>query len=404
LILFVLPDRIQENMPWWNCCSPSRQWRVWLVLGLLVLAAFPVRADLAKGLAAYKAGDFATAQREFRLAAEAGDATAMLSLGFLYLHGEGVPANPQEAVHWLQLAAERGLAPAQHSLALAYYEGRGVARNATIAANYFESAALQGLADAQYNLGVLYARGDGVPQDWVRARFWHEKAAEQGVTDSQLALGVMYANGQGVGKDYAEAARWLAKAAEAGNGRARRTLETGFGEPARLVTPNPTISSAAPREPTGQIAPSAPAKEALVSAPVTASPSGQAPAPMPAPSPNASTTGASRVPETATPLRRNSWRAAPDPLSPQEFQQLQARAVSGEAEGQRRLAQHYYHGISTRRNLLRAYVWAKRAGAKGDALGEAMAKGMHWELDDQLRAIAERLLASPESLKGAANR
>jgi TPR repeat protein len=343
------------------------------VLGLLTLATLSLRADLAKGLAAYKAGDFATAQREFRLAAEAGDATAMLSLGFLYLHGEGVPANPQEAVRWLQPAAERGLAPAQHSLALAYYEGRGVTRNTAVAANYFESAALQGLADAQYNLGVLYSRGDGVPQDWARARFWHQKAAEQGVTDSQLALGVMHANGQGVPQDYAEAARWFAKAAAAGNARARRTLETGFGEPAPLVvaqtSPAPAVTTVAPVSP---IAPPPP-------------PALQIPTPPKA-------TESARLAETPKAARRNLWRAVPEPISPEEFQQLQTLAVTGDAEGQRNLARHYYHGISTKRNLLRAYVWAKRAATKGDAIGDAMAKGMYWELDDELRAIAERLL------------
>jgi TPR repeat protein len=356
------------------------------MLGLLALAALPLRADLAKGLAAYKAGDFATAQREFRLAAEAGDATAMLSLGFLYLHGKGVPANPQEAVRWLQPAAERGLAPAQHSLALAYYEGRGVTRNTAVAANYFESAALQGLADAQYNLGVLYSRGDGVSQDWARARFWHQKAAEQGVTDSQLALGVMHANGQGVPQDYAEAARWFAKAAAAGNTRARRTLETGFGEPAPIVvaqTPSPAAEAAAAPVPAAPV-PAAPVP-AVAPQPLSAVP---APIPQePADSPNPA--------EIPKPARRNTWRAVPDPISPEQFQQLQTLAVTGDAEGQRNLARHYYHGVSTKRNLLRAYVWAKRAATKGDAIGDAMAKGMYWELDDELRAIAERLLRPP---------
>lgn len=346
------------------------------MLGLLALAALPLRADLAKGLAAYKAGDFATAQREFRLAAEAGDATAMLSLGFLYLHGEGVPANPQEAVRWLQPAAERGLAPAQHNLALAYYEGRGVTRNTAVAANYFESAALQGLADAQYNLGVLYSRGDGVLQDWARARFWHQKAAEQGVTDSQLALGVMHANGQGVPQDYAEAARWFAKAAAAGNTRARRTLETAFGEPAPFVgaqrSPAPAETTVAPVSP---IAPPPPPAVRVAIPPKPAD--------------------AANPPRIATSARRNTWRSVPEPIAAEEFQQLQTLAVTGDAEGQRNLARHYYHGVSTKRNLLRAYVWAKRAAAKGDAIGDAMAKGMYWELDDELRTIAERLLKPP---------
>lgn len=320
----------------------------------LALSAPALRADFAKGLAAYRARDFATAHREFRESAEAGEAPAMLSLAFLYLHGEGVAVNYKEAVHWLELAAEKGLAPAQHSLALAYYEGRGVPRNTAVAANYFESAALQGLADAQYNLGVLYARGDGVARDWVRARFWHEKAAAQGVTDSELALGAMYANGQGVARDYAEAARWFGKAASQGNAKARRALET-FGEPASPA-------------------------EAVRPAPISnVQPESKHPA-SPAVSPVS---------------RRNGWRKVPERLEAAAFQALQARAVSGDAAAQLELAIHYYHGSSVKRNLLRAYVWAKRAALKGDPGGEAMSKGMYRELDDQLRKLAERLLAQP---------
>lgn len=320
---------------------------------LCLVAVVPsLRADLTKGLAAYKAGDFAAAHKEFQESAEAGEPTAMLSLAFLYLHGEGVAVDYKEAVHWLALAAERGLAPAQHSLALAYYEGRGVERNTAVAANYFESAALQGLGDAQFNLGVLYARGDGVPQDWVRAKFWHEKAAEQGVTDSELALGLMYAKGEGVPRDYVEAARWFGKAAASGNLKARRALEN-FGEPAaggEVAGPVPAASAA-------------PAVKAV-------------PASVPAPAP-----------------ARNFWRKAPAALALPEFQALQTRAVTGEAAAQLELALHYYHGVSVKRSLLRAYIWAKRAALKGDLGGESMSKGMYWELDEQQRKIAERLLA-----------
>ncbi len=327
--------------------------RICYCIALCLVVVLPaLRADLAKGLAAYKAGDFATAHKEFQESAEAGEPTAMLSLAFLYLHGEGVAVDYKEAVRWLKVAAERGLAPAQHSLALAYYEGRGVGRNTAVAANYFESAALQGLGDAQFNLGVLYARGDGVPQDWVRARFWHEKAAEQGVTDSEVALGAMYANGQGVTQDYVEAARWFGKAAASGNNKARRALET-FGE------------SAAPAEVVRPLA-------AVAAAPTVKS----APPSVPATDP-----------------QRKFWLKAPAALALPDFQALQTRAVTGEAAAQLELALQYYHGASVKRNLLRAYVWAKRAALKGNPGGEAMSKGMYWELDAQQRAIAERLLA-----------
>ncbi|MCC6265315.1 MAG: SEL1-like repeat protein [Bryobacterales bacterium] len=336
---------------------PPLRWAAFSLLGLALVAPV-LRADFAKGLAAYKAGDFAAAHREFLESAEAGEPPAMLSLAFLYMHGEGVPVDYREAVRWLEPAAEKGLAPAQHSLALAYYEGRGVPRNTAVAANYFESAALQGLADAQYNLGVLYARGDGVAQDWARAKFWHEKAAEQGMTDSELALGAMYANGQGVARDYVEAARWFGKAAEQGNARAQRALER-FGESAPAPAPAVEVARLSPA-----VSGTLPVKPSALAAPAL-------------------------VP------KRNFWRKAPAPLTLSEFQALQARAVTGEAAAQLELGIHYYHGDSVKRSLLRAYVWAKRAALKGNPGGEAMSKGMYWELDEQQRKIAERLLAPP---------
>ena len=358
-------ERIPVNMFSRICHWPPVLRTAAFFLFGLALSAPGLRADFAKGLAAYRARDFATAHKEFRESAEAGEPSAMLSLAFLYLHGEGVAVNYKEAVYWLELAAEKGLAPAQHSLALAYYEGRGVPRNTAVAANYFESAALQGLADAQYNLGVLYARGDGVTQDWARAKFWHEKAAEQGVTDSELALGAMYANGQGVARDYAEAARWFGKAAAQGNAKARRALES-FGEappPAQAARPVPVANI--------------PSTATATASPAPASPSASAPAP-----------------------RRSFWRKAPASLSLPEFQALQTRAVTGEPAAQLELGIHYYHGSSVKRSLLRAYVWAKRAALKGDPGGEAMSKGMYWELDEQQRKIAERLLNPQPSHDG----
>lgn len=369
------------------CCGHCFQSFALCCLLALVLFAQDAKADLAKALAAYKSGDFAAALTEFRASADAGDATAMFSLGFMYLRGEGVPTDPDKAVHWLEMAAERGLAPAQHSLALAFYEGRGVKRNTAIAANYFESAALQGLADAQYNLGVLYSRGDGVPQDFVRAKFWHEKAAEQGVSDSQLALGVMYANGQGVPRDYAEAAEWFGKAAAAGNKRARNTLETAFGEAAPMV-------AEAPERPVAALnATSPPASPSRANAPQV-SPS-VPPATTPKPSAPLAARSAKTDPPSskkAMPRKGSFWRTPPAAISQAEFQELQTRAVTGDPEGQLELALRYYHGNSIKRNLVRAYVWAKRSGRKGNAAGENMANGMYWELDEQLKSVAERLL------------
>lgn len=331
-----------------------------VLFGVLANGTAFAQTEVERGVAAYKDGDFATALRAFRIAAEAGDAAAMFSLGFMYLQGEGVAKDPQEAAHWLALAAERGVAPAQHSLALLYYEGRGVEKNSAVAANYFESAALQGLGNAQYNLGVLYSHGDGVRQDWALARFWHEKAAAQGVTDAQVALGVMAARGQGLPQDYKAAARWFGKAAAAGNERARQVLETAFD-----LHPAPDISNrAGDRKPMTTKSPSVPA-------PATARDSDA---------------------EAPAPSEKPFWEDPPPLLSERSFRDLQGRAVAGEVEALIALSWQYLHGVSTQPSLVRSYVWAVTAERRGSDTAGRMARAVYQRMSDLQRAAARSIL------------
>ncbi len=112
-----------------------------MVLGL----ATQVTADYATGHAAFQRQDYAMAEREWGVAARAGDAAAQYSLGILYASGFGVQQSYRQAASW------------------------------------FHQAADQGYGEAQYNLGLLHAWGQGVPRDYVQAFNWLELAARQGV-------------------------------------------------------------------------------------------------------------------------------------------------------------------------------------------------------------------------------
>ena len=48
--------------------------------------------------------------------AEQGDMDAQLNLGYMHLHGRGVPQDDAEAVRWFRLAADQGNATAQYFL------------------------------------------------------------------------------------------------------------------------------------------------------------------------------------------------------------------------------------------------------------------------------------------------
>ena len=154
---------------------------VQLVLLTLVAVAGAANAGpFEDAVAAYEAGDYATAYRLQRPLADQGFVKAQVNLGIMYVHGHGVPQDDVEAIRWFRKAADHGDPLAQHNLGVMYESGRGVPQDWAEAATWFRSAADQGLADAQYDLGRIYAEGRGVQQDYVRAYLWFSLAAAQG--------------------------------------------------------------------------------------------------------------------------------------------------------------------------------------------------------------------------------
>lgn len=61
---------------------------------------------------------------------------------------------------------------------------------------WYEKAADQNDPRAQAKLGVMYANCLGVNQDYQQSKSWFEKAAEQGHVDDQYNLGLIYENGE----------------------------------------------------------------------------------------------------------------------------------------------------------------------------------------------------------------
>ena len=82
--------------------------RVLLAIVLTIGLATPVWADLQSGIDAYKRGDYATALKEWRPLAEAGNANAQYKLGIMYFKGQGVSKDFVEAAKWYRKAAKQG--------------------------------------------------------------------------------------------------------------------------------------------------------------------------------------------------------------------------------------------------------------------------------------------------------
>lgn len=112
---------------------------------ILSLAGHSVSAGKVEdGLAAYNRGDFATALRLWRDAAEEGSAAAQNNLGIMYDLGKGVPRSDKLAHFWFLKSAKQGYANAQFNLGRKYDNGEGVTANEVTAYMFFVLAASGG--------------------------------------------------------------------------------------------------------------------------------------------------------------------------------------------------------------------------------------------------------------------
>ena len=109
--------------------------RYFAVLILMLVGLQPVRADFNDGVVAYLMGDYETAYNTMISIAKTNetDPLPQYYLGVMYMKGQGVEQNYEEASKWLLKAAENRLPQAQYKLANLYTEGKGVAKD-------FESA------------------------------------------------------------------------------------------------------------------------------------------------------------------------------------------------------------------------------------------------------------------------
>ncbi len=152
--------------------------RGWLLCALVILIAaqFAVAGDLTSAEQAYKKKDYTTALKEFTPAAQHGDAIAQLYLGKMYMLGQGVGANRDQAIKW------------------------------------FKASGNQGNADAQFFLGTIYLLPH---KDILQGLMWMRLSAEQGNQDAQLLLGETYMQDlKELPHDPVQADKWLRLAAK----------------------------------------------------------------------------------------------------------------------------------------------------------------------------------------------
>lgn len=177
--------------------------------------------------------DPAEAERQGKMAFDAGSAEAAFEMGNFYeKYVEGAP-NWSRAAEWLKKSLEAGYGPAAARLADFAFEGRLGRVDPTEGTRLLREAAGLGDGEACLRLAALYEKGEVLPQDPVASTAWIRIAASFGYGPAENAYGLRLTNGFGVASDPAEAARWFAKAAARGLADAQVNLglllENGIG-------------------------------------------------------------------------------------------------------------------------------------------------------------------------------
>ena len=135
---------------------------------------------------------------------------AVAYLGRLYLRGEGVEQNFQEALRYFNLGLTLGDEFCQYEIGLMHLLGLGVQKNVVLAAKYFKEAAQQEWPAAQVNLGKLFLdQGDiGHAVQYFRSAERHHHI------EALYHLAEIYNHGIGRGRDCGHATAYYKAVAE----------------------------------------------------------------------------------------------------------------------------------------------------------------------------------------------
>ena len=161
-----------------------------VVVGLALAGAMlstAAMADVKAGVDAWARGDWATAVREWRAPATAGDADAQFNLGQAYKLGRGVPLDMTQAEQWYARAAVQGHRQAEDNYGLILFQNGKRAD----AVKWLEKSSQRGEARSQFVLGTMLFNGDAVSKDWRRAYALMTRASSAGLPQASATLAEM---------------------------------------------------------------------------------------------------------------------------------------------------------------------------------------------------------------------
>src|SRR5258708_2475976 len=132
-----------------------------------------------------------------------------LELAADYFVGRGVPKDLTQSAYWYRKAADQGNPSAQVYLGYMYTVGIGVPQDRAEAVRWYRRASSSNYPEAQVNLAALYLRGEAVKQDMQEAVRLLKSAADKGDGRADAYLGLASYLGSGVPIDHAAAETWF---------------------------------------------------------------------------------------------------------------------------------------------------------------------------------------------------
>ena len=176
------------------------------------------------------------------------DPIACLHIAWRYMQGEGIKANPENALKYYQKAANLGSDFGLYKVGAMHLAGEGCRRNVKRAVDYLQRAVQQDSAEACGVLGRMYWEGKDVSADTQKAITYLSKGAELEDAQSCLLLARLHYMGSGVEQDAEKAAQLLDTARMAAiegdeefaaTLRSVETYATGRGMPITSATGGP---------------------------------------------------------------------------------------------------------------------------------------------------------------------
>ncbi|MBU3725745.1 MAG: sel1 repeat family protein, partial [Burkholderiaceae bacterium] len=143
-----------------------------------------------------------------RLGAAQGNRGSMRVLGINLLNGEGVEADEEEGLLWLNRSAVMGDKYAQFHVGRRLFNADDTADRPR-GLGWLTMAADNGHEYAAWRVAIAYRDGEICPADPVKSNRYCEIAARAGYPEAQGQLGLNYWYGAGVEKNLDEAYKWV---------------------------------------------------------------------------------------------------------------------------------------------------------------------------------------------------